>query len=48
MLSDDAAERQQCPLAIGLGESLPESSQREALEWLRWARGGLSGLGGVA
>ena len=40
MLSDDAAERQQRPLAIGLGESLPESSQREALEWLRWARGG--------
>jgi hypothetical protein len=48
VLSDDAAEGQQRPLAIGLGKGLPESCQRETLERLRWARGGRSGLGGVA
>ena len=40
LLSDDAAERQERPMAIGLGERLPESSQRDALGWLRRARGG--------
>ncbi len=39
LLSDDAAERQERPIAIGLGERLPESSQRDALGWFRWARG---------
>ena len=30
VLSDDAAEGQERPLAIGLGECLPESGQRDA------------------
>ena len=48
LLRDDAAERQECPMAIGLGEGLPELRQREAPGRLQWARGGLSGIGGVA
>ena len=40
MLSDDAAECQQRPLAIGLRERGPESGQWDALGWLPWARGG--------
>ena len=48
LLSDDAAERQERPMAIGLGEGLPEVRQRDAPGWLQRARGGLSGLGGVA
>src|SRR5690349_24937333 len=39
-LGDDAAEGQQHPLAMGLGKCLPKSSQGEALELIRWARGG--------
>src|ERR1017187_8565486 len=40
LLSDDAAERQERPMALGLGKCLPESRQRDAPGWLRWARGG--------
>ena len=40
MLSDDAAERQERPIAIGLGKGLPELSQRNSLIWLQRARGG--------
>jgi len=31
VLSDNAAERSERPMAIGLGECLPELSQRDAL-----------------
>ena len=36
---DDAAERQECLMAIGLGECLPEVRQGEAPRRLQWARG---------
>src|SRR4051794_15023171 len=39
-LSDHAAKRQECPLAIGLGEGLPELRQCRPLTWLQRARGG--------
>ena len=45
LLSDDAAERQERPIAIGLGKGLPEVRQRNSLVWLQRARGGLDGLG---
>ena len=48
LLSDDAAERQERPIAIGLGECLPEMCQRDAPGRLRWARGDWSGSGCVA
>jgi len=37
---DDAAERQERPLAIGLAEGLPESGERDARTLLQRARGG--------
>src|SRR3954451_2926211 len=37
---DDAAERQECLLASGLRECLPEVCQGKAPRWLQWARGG--------
>lgn len=40
LLSDDAAEGQERPIAIGLGEGLPEVGQRNPLIWLQRARGG--------
>src|SRR3954452_13123040 len=40
LLGDDAAEGQESPMAIGLGEDLPELGQRGAPGRLRWARGG--------
>src|SRR5262249_60348360 len=39
-LLDDAAERQEGPMAVRFGERLPEPSRRDAPGWLRWARGG--------
>src|SRR5258708_3595601 len=38
--SGDAAESQERPMAIALGEHLPEAGQRDAPGRLRWARGG--------
>src|SRR4051794_23999473 len=38
--SDDAAECQERPMAIALGEHLPDAGQRDAPGRLRWARGG--------
>jgi hypothetical protein len=40
LLSNDAAERPERPMAIGLGVRLPEQGQWDAPGWLRWARGG--------
>src|ERR1700723_3322460 len=37
---DDAAECQECLMAIGLGECLPEVRQGKAPRRLQWARGG--------
>ena len=40
MLSDDAAERQECSLPIDFGERMPKLGQWDAPAWLRRARGG--------
>jgi hypothetical protein len=47
LLSDDAAEGQESPMAVGLGERLPEAGQRDAPGRLRWARGGTGRAGWV-
>jgi len=46
LLSEYAAERQEGPSAIGLGESLPEVRRKNPLTGLQWARGG-TGRDGV-
>ena len=43
LLSDDAAEGQERPMAIGLGECLPEVRQRDAPGRLRWRGGDWTG-----
>ena len=43
LLSDDAAERQESPMAIGLGEHLPEMGQRDTPGRLQWVRGDWTG-----
>ena len=48
LLRDDAAESQERPMAIGLGECLPEVRQRDAPGRLQRARGGLDGTWCVA
>ena len=48
LLSDDAAECQERPMAIGLGRACQRLRQRDAPGRLRSARGGLGGIDGVA
>ena len=40
LLSDDAAERQERPIAVGLGKGLPEVRERNSRTGLQRARGG--------
>ena len=48
LLHDDAAERQERPLAIGWAEGLPEPGEGNARAFLQRARGGLAGRLSVA
>src|SRR5436190_1635014 len=45
LLRDDAAERQERPMTVGLGKGLPKLRQRDAPGWLRGARGGADRAG---
>ena len=45
LLRDDATERQERPIAVGLREGLPELGQRDAPGSASAARGGLDGTG---
>ena len=45
LLRDDAAERQECPIAIGLGERLPEVRQWDASALASAGAGGTGRVG---